>query len=323
MKELIEHITGKRLMEMWGKDEHELLQIVKSGLFAYKTADIWEPDRMAAEYSKIPGIDISDFVFKPDYIDKYHNIFRLAYPEFPEEIPSLIFKLSDIEFFEAGFNSEITEDEPEVAKESQLSLLEKSQYAFCLKGDRWEVRYKGKEKLFNDLKGIQYYAYLLRNPGVCFLSSQLAYYVERNGPDAQKYYSEMTQEQLEEEGLSLLNPYIESISDSDKQKIKEIICSFEDKLFIAKEGKDPSEIEKAKNELEQARADAFEMFKPTLDKNEDKERSRITKDIKYAFKKIEKNMPELAEYLKRNIKTGVQNCYTKEPDSIIDWDIEF
>jgi len=106
MKNLIEHITGKRLMERWNLDEHELLQITKKGLLAFEPSDAWETERIAAKYSGFLKPDGATFVFKPDYTDGTGNIFRCVFPEESKEIPSLIFKLADIKLWEALFISE-------------------------------------------------------------------------------------------------------------------------------------------------------------------------------------------------------------------------
>ncbi len=54
MKELIEHITGKKLMERWEMEAHELHHIVQNGLFAYEPCDALEPQIIAAKFSKYP-----------------------------------------------------------------------------------------------------------------------------------------------------------------------------------------------------------------------------------------------------------------------------
>jgi len=347
MKELIEHITGKRLMERWGVDEHELFQIIQRGLPPYEPWEepFWQKhSELGREFF---GINTTDFPkSKPAYIDEVGNPFSLAYPEWPEdseEIPSLIFKIDDIEFWGKEFGLEKNKDKSEPIKEKKPPkqsepikekepLKETVQNAFCRNGDIWEINFEGKKTKFKDLERIRYIPHIIGNPNKQFNPLELKALVKKIKPEIgeeQEEYSKLNKEELEKEGLSFVDLDIEGLTKEDKIKLENIVYDIWDKLQKAKNPQNEKEwkalaytiFNEYGTKIISTKTGPRFKHLPRLKNEAENARVTVRHQIVKAIKEIKKELPELAEHLKEYISTGKIISYNNpEPNT---WKIIF
>ncbi len=183
---LIEWITGKKLMERWGMDEYELLQINQRGLTVYKKWEgpfLWSP---SLEDFKLETKDL--LKNEPDYTDSVGNEFKECYPD-SEDIPSMIFKLSDIEFFESEFGLEQVAEEIKVEPTTKTAEKpEESQYIFHKSGDFWEIKFKKETTKLRDLERLRYVIHLLSKPHMSMSVFELMRFVKGTEPEVAKEF---------------------------------------------------------------------------------------------------------------------------------------
>ena len=112
-------------------------------------------------------------------------------------------------------------------------------------GDYWEANYKGERTNLQNLERIRYIIHLLDNPGVEIASHDLVSLVKGVEAEQDEVYGELSQEQLEAEGFSLVDLEIEGLSQREKDGMDNQIHDEWDRLERAKESGDPSRIDEA------------------------------------------------------------------------------
>ena len=95
--------------------------------------------------------------------------------------------------------------------------------SFNLIGDYWDIRYQGEETRIRNLERICYIIHLLDNPGVEFSSHSLTSLVKGNKPLSDKYYSKLSEEQLQKEGLTQGETLTDPFSGKDYEDFKKIV----------------------------------------------------------------------------------------------------
>jgi hypothetical protein len=209
------------------------------------------------------------------------------------------------------------------------------QNVFSLEGDYWKIKYNGKETLLRDLKRIHYIAYLLDKPNTDFYCRELYRTVNKQMPEVNEIYSNMSEKRLnEEERMSLINIEIEGLNKEEKDKIEDTIIELWAKM------NDSSISNNKKKELEKQWDDArihllnvygifiklskkgpkF-IYKARLKKDAEKIRINVTIQIRKAIEDIERQIPKLGKHLRRYIQTGANCCYRPDPELAINWTI--
>lgn len=314
-----ETIRGKDLMARWQKHEGEIHSI----MFTH-------------------GLDVID-PFGHEL--ELKTILRLIAEEVIE-ISDLLFRLSDIEDLESKLDG-LEPKQPDPKKNSEPEEPEpipddgqEATPAFCFykNGDKWLIGEKGKEKIFNHLKGFEIIRYLILNEGKEFVvtlldSSRKASQEDYDfnvgyAPSGVKIRPEkaldMTYEEDGEESYSLSNESVQKIVDG--QTIKQT----QSQIYYLKE--QLSEQTDPYKELElKDTIIALEKYiksakrspqKIANFKNLPKDRVRINvrKLIKTALDKISNDIPELKEILNEDtIKTGNKCLYKPDSSNPVKW----
>jgi hypothetical protein len=188
--------------------------------------------------------------------------------------------------------------------------------SFELKGDFWEVKFDKRSATFRNLDRIRYLVHLFENPNKYFDPMELTALVKGNSFEPNTDLSKMGAEQLEKEGLSLIELGIPGIADEDKKKFEDIAM----KLWDNKDNSDKakSEWEKTKRFLsstygivciEGSHGLSFRRYNrgPQMGENA---RTNVRKHIKNATENIKKQLPALADHIERTVKTGKTICYS-------------
>jgi hypothetical protein len=207
----------------------------------------------------------------------------------------------------------------------------KYEYHFKKEGDIWKVRYKNEQSYLRDLGRIRYIVHLLDNPGEKFTPNRLASIVKGNELSANPNYRKLSEKQLQKEGLTKTETP-NGLLEEDYQELKKKIRTLWERCTTS-----PDE-EKAREEWDHCKdimASQYGIFvddsgddlkfrkKERLIKDKEKARSNVSKQISTAIKKLEENMPSLAEHLRVHISTGASCTYNPDTDNKIDWNIRW
>jgi hypothetical protein len=218
--------------------------------------------------------------------------------------------------------------------EAELKAIVDNPYVFALKGDYWKINFNREETLIKDLERIRYIAHLLENPNEEFYCHNLTALVKGSNPEVNQHYSEIGEEKLQQENLSLVDLNIEQLSQDEKEKIENMAYDAWEK--VTNSSNNPNTKEKAKREWESVKGYLLKehgimtfsskkglsfKIKARLTKDFEKARSNVTKHIKNAIKSIGKQIPSLSAHLTNAIRTGAKCCYQPDPNNPIQWTI--
>lgn len=206
----------------------------------------------------------------------------------------------------------------------ELLQVQHETNTFLRYGENWAVNYEGKLIILKDSKGLNYIAHLLRNPKKVFNIMELVSAVEGKVADeVGKTYQRMSDEQLEEYGLSKLDDLGNAGDILDKKAIEE----YESELKRLKR-----EIRKAtKNgdmeHLAKLQRDK-ELYEQLLHKGKglgervrkasdmaERARKTVSRTYNSCLKIIKREHPSLGLHLSRSIKIGKMCSYEPEQDT--------
>lgn len=120
-----------------------------------------------------------------------------------------IFKRNDVLEFE-GKHDLGASKEPD-------RLSDRQENYFYLNGDYWEIGYKGQLTKLRNLERLRYIIHLLDNANTEIYSHDLVNLVKGQRQEVNNDYTEMGEERLETEGLSLEDIYIPKLSEEEKK----------------------------------------------------------------------------------------------------------
>lgn len=216
------------------------------------------------------------------------------------------------------------------AIESDHPELQKHDNALRLCGANWYIKYNGKSGTIKDSKGMRYIAFLLDKPDSKFDPLKLLSLVD-GPPERNGKYSNMSPEQLEKEGASLLELPIEDMTQEDKNKLEDTALKLWEssksgnkvdienwgkckRLLDREYGLFPYETKK-KNELK------F-ILKTRLRADAERERKNISRAISTAISHIKASNSDLAEFLSDANRLHTGNYFYYKPDAVIAWFIQ-
>lgn len=209
--------------------------------------------------------------------------------------------------------------------------------SFTLKGDYWDIRYRGEETHIRNLERIRYISHMLEYPNKEFYIHELFDLVKGHAPTVNQEYSKMDAEQLENEGLSLTEFQIEHLSQEEKSGLEDVVHKQWGALIKAKKlGGEKREIAQdewdriARHLLREHGVRVYSSdkgpkfyYKPRWKNNIEKARILVKTHIGKAIKDLRPKIPSLAEHLVRHIKTGGICVYMPDPDDPIEWVIHW
>lgn len=189
---------------------------------------------------------------------------------------------------------------------------------FTREGDYWMVSYAGKETRLKDSKGLRYLAQLLRAPGQEVHVLDLATLVEgaASSPTTKREHEEGFAEGLGDAG--------EVLDSKAKAAYKKRLQDLTEELEEAQGFNDPERAARAQDEIDalvSQLAGAVGLGGRDRKAASQVERARvnITKGVKEAVRRIEKNHAPLGEHLRTAVRTGVYCAYLPDPRLRISW----
>jgi hypothetical protein len=174
---------------------------------------------------------------------------------------------------------------------------------------------------------------LLESPRKDFYPLKLSLSVNP-GAKVNREYSNMSLEQLENEGLSITELPIDIIELEEKKALENMVCKAWGELRAVESEGRPKEIEAAQdrwNELKikflneygimifEKGNDLRFSYKAKLKPDQERIRKSISKHIKTILQDIKKEIPSLYEHLDAYIKTGNKFSYNLPPESPVKW----
>ena len=191
---------------------------------------------------------------------------------------------------------------------------------FRCDGATWTVGFKGLARTVPDMKGMHYIEFLLRNRGKEFHVLRLIHEVDKKPlPVPEETYSQMSEEELAEEGLSL--PGItdgEITDDEDDADLRERLKRAQGVLKSAEIRRDAAAIKQARNEIE--------WYRRTLSRGRDQRgqprklnatvesaRSAVSQAIGRTLARIKKEHQALYDYLEGCLDIGATCCCRVTP----------
>lgn len=215
------------------------------------------------------------------------------------------------------------------------------QYSFVQRGDYWEIRFGDESTHLNEYAGIKYIIFLLQNPGASFYPAELAEKVESAASlklsvadiEVCDQYSKMSNaregSRLEtEEHLSLEALPIETLTKGEKNDLEATIQKFWSDWQQGKVA--GSTWEKTVRHMSAEygiiirstpKGPVFR-YKLRLNSDNEKQRKRISANIKTVTNNLEADLPSLKKHLDQYIKKGNTFSYSPDPMSLIEWHIE-
>lgn len=190
---------------------------------------------------------------------------------------------------------------------------------FVKNGDRWLFSYDRKDGAINDLKGVGDIAYLLSKPfdriEAVDLLGRLAL------PSFHSPLNEMSQEQLDKEGLSKVplgrRTRVAFSSREEKGKMWRRLNEIDAEIERTERTGDFPLLNELKSQRDELMNDLSEKIKPT--EGEEEARKAIERRIGTAIEKIRKQHPRLADHLSNSIRTGRTCSYM--PDRSVHWEV--
>jgi hypothetical protein len=263
------------------------------------------------------------FLDVPGRVDKLVSILTdetvnhsIRYEALRALLPVLLFNFADVNAWE------VKQSLVPHAKETDI----KPENAFIHQTDFWEIWFQGnKLKPIKNLDGMIYIANLLSKPNQIIPVTTLC-----DSVNPQQKDQAMMGEDEVTDSINKGNMFISTMKDDGldnkaketlKAKIRELRETIDD------EGLPQSERQKASQELNKLLKTIRNQYskgaltwraRKKLNEGVKKELDRILKAINRAYENINKQSPELHEYLKKNIKTGTQCVFS---DSGILWHI--
>ncbi|MCX6344964.1 MAG: hypothetical protein NT018_07800 [Armatimonadetes bacterium] len=215
---------------------------------------------------------------------------------------------------------DLTETQKPTLENSLSSPIDPNEKIFCNYGATWLVSYDGIRKTVPNKAGMHYIEYLLTNPNKDMDVLKLANIVNRITATGHPMCSQMTSEQLNEEGLSICNDFHDQVTDKaamihiHKETIVKLGMAWRRKDFddVAKLTGD---IEYIDDQIKKCRGLGGSSKKNTA---AEKPRVNIQKAIKSACDEIKKVHKPLYHHLKSCIRTGYILKY--EPGQKVRWD---
>lgn len=198
--------------------------------------------------------------------------------------------------------------------------------SFRNEGDFWIVSFKGsKARRIKDSIGIQYVGYLVGHPAEKFRTPlDLERTVRGEAMEANPWYSEMTEGQLDQEGLSIKRPVYEKFDLETIKFLKTCDQALQDSdrdIQKASQDGDSAEVErleKVKRETRKQVAERSRQARRGWDEVNEKARKRIRNAIQRSIEHIDKHDADLAAHLRKNL-LRFRFPYSYEPDPPIDW----
>jgi hypothetical protein len=216
------------------------------------------------------------------------------------------YKLSDVEDFERKFGLRAMSNEENSSRESASPKISQGKttkktaipvISFFKSGQKWMIGEKGKEKFFNNLKGIESIQFLLRYRGEEFNSLEV--YYRGNVPLELRHINKPDYHRI-----------------TDKKKMIEIKEFLEERLTVVD---DQEERDKIKQELSELKKyyEGDRNFKQLSDNC----RTSNYHNIRRALNTIHKEIPFLKRLLTHpgTIKTGNKISYTMDPSKSVQW----
>lgn len=188
--------------------------------------------------------------------------------------------------------------------------------SFIRGGDYWEVTFAERTARLKDVKGNRYLATLLAHPGREFLALELA-----GGTLG------LSRERQGDVGLTGKTPDGEEILDeAAKNAYRRRLRDLQDDLEEARNFVDHERVARAQEELEflgRELSAAVGLGGRDRKAASATERARmaVTRAIRGAIDRIDREMPRLGGHLAASIKTGTYCSYSPDPNAEIDWQI--
>lgn len=215
---------------------------------------------------------------------------------------------------------EISEDDTAISEEDNV---------FVKRGDFWIVKYQGQNLGPLDSSiGMRYISYLLMHQGQqCRTPLELEAAV-KGSVNSGNVYSEMTQEQLAEEGLYTFMGTIKVVTDDKavidhQRRLKERLDEIAGEMDEARYNNDLAQIGVLQEEkewlLKELRALALQAKYPQKwDPANEKARKRIWAAVDRAIESIREHSDDLANHLRESL-TPFSPPYNYHPNPPIDW----
>jgi hypothetical protein len=293
-----DYITGKELLERWpNTDEGELLEILKKGYFA----NLWpsmdkKAYRFRAYHPSHELIIINHFESnpqKPTAIKDDQVPFVVDYPKnLFTYLKRCVYRLEQIEKVEEIFPELLQSRKEELNPQAETAISGAINY-FRRSGKNWLIKYNGNEGIVKGLKGFQYIAYLIHEPGESMSCVDLYNYF--NAPGI------MTKNEASDQDLSIASRSKEIEAKNTTRAKKQYLERYE-KLKEENE-KETDDLIRAENEKEMAEILAAAQESSFKDPIHADAQSNVGKALKAAYKELENNnLEKLATHFRDNIK---------------------
>ena len=209
-----------------------------------------------------------------------------------------------------------------------LSMAEAN--LFRQKGEGWDIVYQGHGFFLKHIKGLSYIAYLLRHPTEKFTPLQLSRGIGESVPaKGDRVYSSMSETRLEDQALGV-STWDGTTTDIEQMVDKQTVEQCRQKLADLTEQKEEAERYHDYERVThlEAEMDAIIAYLTnnthsgtikTFPTSADKIRTSVTKRIRDAIGKIDKQDSTLARQLNNCIRTGNQCSYNPDPQNPITW----
>jgi hypothetical protein len=303
------------------------------------------PNKFREIYKKEPG---------ENYLDEWIVKTKLSEGTV-EKCSWMLFSRTDKEKTNNQDLKTITENKssPGIASaiEATDHLIKDKKNVFKRAGKNWLIKYEGESATFPDYERIRYIVHLLNKPWVQISVIDLFEAVKKENisdkiegkSDAIKSarvereeWRNLPEEKLHERGLSLTDLSIDGLTEENKDKFEDLGYGFLQKLKDAKKNKNQPMIDRAEKELENYKKHLLNEYgikayvsskginfiqKKRPGPETEKARKNVLNQINSAIADIKKEIPSLAQYLRKNINTGTECTYRPDDSNPIDWHI--
>jgi len=308
------------LLERWG---HGRVGAVKGGLRPMPYMVLNSLDKEEGSYQRYDG---SKLCQGPEYV-KLEELKEYLNEAIKIPLPALLYSNPSQSEKKSADKEPFRDTETTEKAESSVGDMK---CIFQLKGEFWLIRFKGKETRLADKKGLKIITYLLECPNRPFNVYMLDRLDNDQGIDENS--NRLTKRQIEKESLSLAKLNVENLTKEDVEKFDNLAHKFWGEYQSATSEAKPE----ARRRWEEFMAYLLKehgikvvgttngvKIRKTTRRDRDFERARqnVKKRIDDAIKRIEKDLPALAEHLRRYIRTGGQCSYDPVLDSAHVWEI--
>ncbi len=221
---------------------------------------------------------------------------------------------------------ETTGDVPRLALATSVPATGTEDNVFRREGEYWTIRYAGQEVHLRDAKGLQYIAYLLREPRRQFHVLDLVAAIEKHVPDATTEHTKASSEQLAEQHLRRTRPdsagpaLDAQARDQYRRRLQELPEEIEDAKDMGN-WPEADRLETERDFLIQELTTGIgrgERDRPAADPVE-RARQAISASVKRSLNNIKRTHPALWQHLHNAINSGIVFSYT--PDTSIRWNV--